>query len=176
MIPADSPLDSFAIRQAGIRASKLVKTLGLPLEEWDDLRQELLLDYLRRRDRYQSGRGEHRGFIYGVVRNRASRLAIQGKRRSLISEPLDDQLLTQQVEESLPAVLSAQSLETQLDVQKLLSTLPEHLREVAVLLSEMSVPDVQRHTGKSRARIYQFIDEIRQAFREAGLAPTGGAR
>jgi hypothetical protein len=40
----------------------------------------------------------------------------------------------------------------------------------------MSVPDVQRHTGKSRARIYQFIDEIRQAFREAGLAPTGGAR
>jgi hypothetical protein len=25
-----------------------------------------------------------------------------------------------------------------------------------------------------RARIYQFIDEIRQAFREAGLAPTGG--
>jgi len=176
MIPVDSSLDSFAIRQAGIRASKLVKTLGLPLEEWDDLRQELLLDYLRRRDRYQSGRGEHRGFIYGVVRNRACRLAIQGKRRSLISEPLDDQLLTQQVEESLPAVLSAQSLETQLDVQKLLSTLPEHLREVAVLLSEMSVPDVQRHTGKSRARIYQFIDEIRQAFQEAGLAPTGGAR
>jgi DNA-directed RNA polymerase specialized sigma24 family protein len=176
MTPVDAIVDSFAVRQAGIRASQLVKTLGLPCAERDDLRQELLLDYLRRRDRYQSGRGEHRGFIYGVVRNRASRLAVQGRRRSLVSEPVDDQVLLQHVEASLPAVLSAQALETQIDVRKLLTTLPEHLREVAVLLSEMSVPDVQRHTGKSRARIYQFIDEIRQAFREAGLAPTGGAR
>ena len=31
-------------------------------------------------------------------------------------------------------------------------------------------------TGKSRPRIYQMIGEIRQAFQEAGLAPSGGAR
>ena len=72
--------------------------------------------------------------------------------------------------------MSARSLETQLDVRKLIATLPEHLRELAVLLCEMSVPEVQRQTGKSRSRIYQLIGEIRQVFQEAGLAPVGGAR
>ena len=176
MRPADSTLDSFAIQQAGIRASQLVTSFGFPRTEWDDLRQDLLLDYLRRREQYQSARGENRGFIYGVVRNRASRLVVQRGRRPVFSSPIDDRALLQHAEKGAPAAMSARSLETQLDVRKLVATLPEHLREIAVLLSEMSVPEVQRQTGKSRSRIYQLIGEIRQVFEEAGLTPVGGAR
>ena len=77
MRAADPTLDSFALQQAGIRASQLVTSFGFPRTEWDDLRQDLLLDYLRRREQYQSARGENRGFILfpAVERSLASEMA-----------------------------------------------------------------------------------------------------
>ncbi len=176
MTPAQVGFDSFAIQQAGIRASQLVASYGFSRTDWDDLRQDLLLDYLKRCRHYQSGRGEHRGFIFGVVRNRAARLAVQQSRRPTFVSGVDDTVLARNsfVAASLPA--SAKSLELQVDVRRVIASLPEHLREVAALLSQMSVAEVRRETGKSRPRIYQMIGELRQAFVEAGLAPEGGAR
>ncbi len=46
MTPAQVSFDSFAIQQAGIRASQLVASTGFNRTAWDDLRQDLLLDYL----------------------------------------------------------------------------------------------------------------------------------
>jgi DNA-directed RNA polymerase specialized sigma24 family protein len=174
MTPAAVTIDPFALQQAGIRASQLVASFGFHRADWDDLRQDLLLDYLKRSRHYQSGRGEHRGFIFGVVRNRAARLAIQNGRRPTFISGVDDRVLMQNscaclAEPSAP-------IEMQMDVRKVVASLPEHLREIAVLLSRMSVAEVRRETGKSRPRIYQMIGEIRQAFQEAGLAPSGGAR
>jgi DNA-directed RNA polymerase specialized sigma24 family protein len=174
MTPAAATIDPFALQQAGIRASQLVASFGFHRADWDDLRQDLLLDYLKRSRHYQSGRGEHRGFIFGVVRNRAARLAIQNGRRPTFISGVDDRVLMRNscaclAEPSAP-------IEMQMDVRKVVASLPEHLREVAVLLSRMSVAEVRRETGKSRPRIYQMIGEIRQAFQEAGLAPSGGAR
>lgn len=176
MTPVTATIDPFALQQAGIRASQLVASFGFPRVDWDDLRQDLLLDYLKRSRHYQSGRGEHRGFIFGVVRNRAARLAIQNGRRPTFISGVDDRVLMRSSCAEPPAPTLARSIELQMDVRKVVASLPEHLREVAVLLSRMSVAEVRRETGKSRPRIYQMIGEIRQAFQEAGLAPSGGAR
>lgn len=176
MTPAQVSFDSFVIQQVGIRASQLVASSGFNRTDWDDLRQDLLLDYLKRSRHYQPGRGDHRGFIFGVVRNRATRLAVQQNRRPTFVSGIEDDLLAGNsfAEASHPA--PAKSLDLQMDVHKVVASLPEHLREVATLLSQMSVAEVRRETGKSRPRIYQMIGEIRHAFQEAGLAPEGGAR
>lgn len=176
MTPAQVSFDSFAIQQAGIRASQLVASSGFNRTDWDDLRQDLLLDYLKRSRHYQPRRGDHRGFIFGVVRNRAARLAVQQSRRPTFISGVDDDVLAGNpfAEKSVSA--PAKSLDLQMDVRRVVASLPEHLREVAALLCQMSVAEVRRETGKSRPRIYQMIGEIRHAFQEAGLAPEGGAR
>ncbi len=111
-----------------------------------------------------------------MVRNRAARLAVQQSRRPTFISGVEDDVLAGNpfAENSLPA--PARSLDLQMDVRRVVASLPEHLREVATLLSQMSVAEVRRETGKSRPRIYQMIGEIRHAFQEAGLAPEGGTR
>ena len=74
-------VDPFLIQQAEIRASRLVACSGFTRDDWEDLRQDLLLDYLERLPLFDSGRGEPRGFMFGVVRHRAAQLAAQQRRR-----------------------------------------------------------------------------------------------
>ncbi len=176
MMPATAGLDPYALQQAEIRASHLVAAFGFTRTDWDDLRQDMLLDYLKRRPRFHAGRGEHRGFIFGVIRNRSTRLAVQSRRHPAFVSGVDDKVLLSSSCGRPSLSSTARSLDLQIDVRKVLDSLPEHLREVALMLSQMSVGEVRRETGKSRQRIYQLMGEIRQAFVEAGLAPEGGNR
>lgn len=176
MTPAATGVDPFVLQQTGIRASQLVGSFGLTRDDWDDLRQDMLLDYLTRSRRYEPARGDHRGFVFGIVRNRAARLSTQQGRRAFVIREIDDEDVEfgAYMEPSVPS--GVELLELRLDVRRVVASLPEHLRELAMLLGRMSVADVRRATGRSRPRIYQMIGEIRQAFEEAGLAPCGGAR
>lgn len=155
-------VDPFVIQQAEIRASRLVACSGFTRDDWEDLRQDLLLDYLERLPLFNSDRGEPRGFMFGVVRNRAARLAVQ-RRRAM-------RLAVADVPSRPHAVVSH---DLRLDVWAVVARLPEHLREVAELLPERTPGEVARATGKSRSRVYQMISEIRAAFEEAGVRPEG---
>lgn len=176
MTPAAADVDPFALQQAEIRASRLVAAFRFTRAEWDDLRQDMLLDYLNRRPRFHAGRGAHRGFIFGVIRNRSTRLAVQSRRRPVFVSGVSDKVLIDSICGHPSPYAAAQLLDLQIDVRKVVDSLPEHLREVAQMLSQMSVDEVRRETGKSRQRIYQLMGEIRQAFVEAGLAPERGVR
>ena len=164
-------VDPFLIQQAEIRASRLVACSGFTRDDWEDLRQDLLLDYLERLPLFDSGRGEPRGFMFGVVRHRAAQLAAQQRRRL--------QFLVDDGGSNRPQVVLNHDL--RLDVAAVVARLPEHLRIVAELLSERTPREVAQVTGKSRSRVYQMIGEIRAAFEEAGVWPGvlphgGGAR
>jgi RNA polymerase sigma-70 factor (ECF subfamily) len=155
-------IDPFVLRQAEIRASQLVACSGFTRDDWEDLRQDLLLDYLERLPLFDSGRGEPRGFMFGVVRNRAARLAAQRRRAvcQVISDP-----------PSQPP--AAVDYDLRLDVTAAVARLPEHLRVVAELLLERTPREVAHAIGKSRSRVYQMIGEIRAAFAQAGVRPEG---
>ena len=58
---ATSILDPFVIQQAEICASRMVGNYGFSPDDWEDLRQELLLDYLERLPCFDSNRGEPLG-------------------------------------------------------------------------------------------------------------------
>jgi RNA polymerase sigma-70 factor (ECF subfamily) len=170
-------IDPFVLRQAGIRASRIVGATGYTRDDWEDLRQELLLDYVRRQPRFDPARGDQRGFVFGVLRNHAAKLARAGIRAETVSEPPDDSRVlcacaTTRVEADL---------HLRIDVQTVVSRLPQHLRILAIQLTEMSPGEVCRESGRSRSCIYRWIAELRRAFMAAGITPDvladrGGAR
>src|SRR5579884_1714713 len=72
------PLTDFTpylLQQTALRASLLQAHFGFAADDWDDLRQELALDCLRRLPRFDSSRGNWKGFVRGVVRNHTCVLA-----------------------------------------------------------------------------------------------------
>jgi RNA polymerase sigma-70 factor (ECF subfamily) len=170
-------IDALVLRQAGIRASRIVGTTGYTRDDWEDLRQELLLDFVRRQPRFDPARGDQRGFVFGVLRNHAAKLARAGFRAEIASELPDEAC---ELCGSATTDVEAK-LHLRIDVQTVLSRLPEHLRILAIQLTEMSPGEVCRESGRSRSCIYRWIAELRCAFMAAGLTPAvlasrGGAR
>ncbi|MFN3324997.1 MAG: RNA polymerase sigma factor [Bryobacteraceae bacterium] len=170
-------IDPFVLQQAEIRASRMVGSYGFTREDWEDLRQELLLDYMKRQPRFDPARGDQRGFVFGVLRNHAAKLATAGNRARAASKLPD---APPDPCACVTARLEAE-LHLRIDVQAVLSRLPEHLRILAIQLTEMSAAEVCRESGRSRSCIYRWIAELRRAFRSAGLTPAvlggrGGAR
>jgi RNA polymerase sigma-70 factor, ECF subfamily len=157
-------IDPFVIQQAEIGASRLVLRAGFKRQDWDDLRQDLILDYLERLPRFDDTRGDLRGFMFGVVRHRAAQIAVQQRRRA----QLGDALLANS---NSPCRHHSTDYDLKMDIQATVARLPEHLKVVALMLADWSPSQVARLTGKSRSRIYQLIREIRRAFVDAGLTP-----
>ncbi|MBI3681129.1 MAG: sigma-70 family RNA polymerase sigma factor [Acidobacteria bacterium] len=171
-------LDSYVIEQATLRARLLAATAGFPPDDLDDLRQELLLDYLRRKPRFDETRGEPDGFARGVMRNQAAALVKKRCRRAR-HEILAGDLFEPDSENAADAVFRGvhqrdltTHLDVSLDVQRVLRQLPVHLQRVAYLLAELPVSEVCLVIGKSRSRAYQMIRQLRVAFVRAGLNPN----
>ena len=78
----------YLLQQTALRASLLQTSFGFAADEWDDLRQDLALDCLRRLPRFDGVRGNWQGFVRGVVRHHACDLASRQKYRQQF-QPLE---------------------------------------------------------------------------------------
>lgn len=170
MIPSAVPLTEltpFLLRQAGLRASLLQTSLGFGADDWDDNRQALALDCLRRLSRFDQSRGNWKGFVRGVVRNHACVLASRQMRLPELC-PLEagcgseDPVSTDQM---------VPSLELGIDTRRVLSSLPDELQTFAELLAELPVSAVRQKTGLSLSQVNRRITRIRAAFIAAGITP-----
>ena len=74
------PFDPYIIQQASCRASRLVAMAGFRSHDWEDLKQEMVLDLLRRAPKFDPARGNWQGFVRGVVRNYAAVLMMRDGR------------------------------------------------------------------------------------------------
>jgi RNA polymerase sigma-70 factor (ECF subfamily) len=164
---------------------------GFTSDDWDDLRQELLLDCWRRLPRFDAARGPWQGFVRGLIRNRSCVLVTRQARRRQFeqlggdgeqldgSEELDHQAFRHRPELRTPNPCFG--LELRLDIQRVLAGLPEPLRVVASQLAETTIADICRRTGRSRSSVNHMVLRIRSAFRKAGITPAtiagaGGAQ
>ena len=183
--------DPYIIQQASCRARHLVANAGLSRDDWEDLRQEMLLDCLQRTPNFNPARGDWRGFVRGVMRHRSCVLARRESQR-LRFEPLAEAHgendagldLEREICEQAWQPVSANpgaALAISVDVQRVLAGLPENLRTLAWQLTEMSVAEIAARRGRSHQWIYHLIGKLRKAFSLAGVTPaglrgTGGAR
>ena len=177
------PADPYIFQQASCRASLLVTSAGFRSDDWEDLKQEMVLDVLRRSPKFDPARGDWQGFVRGVVRNHAAVLVMRERRRA--PEILGDDLMNREdasdadsldVLDKRASLGVVDALHLSLDVRQVVESLPAHLQALAVLLVQMPVQDVCRHTGKSRSRVYQMTRQIREAFVRAGVSPVRAAR
>jgi RNA polymerase sigma-70 factor, ECF subfamily len=169
-----STCDSMIIRQAAIQASLLVASQSFTRNDWADLQQDIIVDLLRRAPRFDPARGDWRGFVQALARNRASEL-IGRKRRRPHEVGFDDvsahshsRTCTTFDIHDYQQNERSQNLDVVVDVQRVLAGLPPHLRRLAELLGENSVAEVCARLGKSRSRVYQMTCELRDAFLRAG--------
>jgi RNA polymerase sigma-70 factor (ECF subfamily) len=172
-------VDAYVLQQASYRASLLVATAGFTSDDWEDLRQEMLLDCLRRSPKFNPSRGAWEGFVRGVVRNHATVLVTRRHRRAR-REVLAEDLSHYEAgtPDDLDGPLGASrkheieaGLQMSIDVHRVLKGLPPELQNLALLLSELPMLEAGAKTGKSRSRVYQMTRQLRDAFLRAGFRP-----
>jgi RNA polymerase sigma-70 factor (ECF subfamily) len=173
-----TPIDPYIVQQASCQASLLVATAGFRADDWEDIRQEMVLDCLRRLPKFDPSRGDWPGFVRGVMRNHASVLVMRERRRA--RKILGEDLMNREDASDADSVDIldkrlrtgvVDALHLSLDVRRIVKSLPRQLQALTVLLGQMPVRDVCRHTGKSRSRVYQMTRQLRDAFVRAGLRP-----
>ncbi len=173
------PVDPYIFKQASCRASLLVASAGFRSDDWEDLKQEMVLDVLRRSPKFDPARGDWQGFVRGVVRNHACVLVMRERRRA--PEILSQDLMNREdasdadsldILDKRPSSGVVDALHLSLDVRRVVESLPNQLQSLAVLLGQMPVKEVGKHTGKSRSRVYQMTRQIRDAFLRAGFSPS----
>jgi RNA polymerase sigma-70 factor (ECF subfamily) len=187
MSPASMPLADFTpylLQQTALRASLLQTSFGFAADDWDDLRQDLALDCLRRLPRFDGTRGNWKGFVHGVVRNHACVLASRQIHRHQF-QPLEfeggselpDGSVMVKADEA-PAEDFRPLLELGLDTERVLASLPEDLQRTARYLAEMPISGVRRKTGLTLSQLNLRIRRIRAAFMAAAFVPgsRGAAR
>jgi RNA polymerase sigma factor (sigma-70 family) len=174
----NATLDSYVLQQASCRASLLVATAGFRSDDWEDLRQEIVLDLLHRAPKFDPKRGEWHGFVRGVTRHRSTVLIARHRRRA--REVLGEDLVDREAAgvddpgatlDNRPSADAEAELHLRLDVRRVVAGLPARLRSLALLLAQMPVKDVCERTGQCRSRVYRMTLQIREAFVEAGIAP-----
>jgi RNA polymerase sigma-70 factor (ECF subfamily) len=174
----NTTIDSYVLQQASCRASVLVDTAGFRPDDWEDLRQDIVLDLLRRAPKFDPARGDWQGFVRGVARHQSTVLIARRRRtREVLGEDLvnrEDTDIGDPMDTLDNRCCSDAALELhlRLDVHRVVASLPARLRSVALLLGQMPVKEVCERTGKSRSSVYQMIRQIREAFVSAGLTPS----
>jgi RNA polymerase sigma-70 factor, ECF subfamily len=174
--------DPYVLHQASCRASLLVATAGFTSDDWEDLRQEIVLDLIRRAPKFDPERGNWHGFVRGVARHHSTILIAGHRRRT--REVLGEDLKREDAHvgdsadalDKCPGSNPVVELDLRLDVQRVVARLPPHLRSLANLLGQMPVKELCQYTGKSRPTVYRMTLQIKEAFFDAGLAPCNRLR
>jgi DNA-directed RNA polymerase specialized sigma24 family protein len=168
----------YLIKQARLRASLLRISFGLGQDEWEDLRQELAMDCLRRLVNFDPARSDWRQFVHTVVRNHSCVLASRLSRRPPMC-PLDvdvdadtEEAVADRDSDFEEYRESVSSIELQIDVRHVLAGTTPEQRVIARLLSRFPLRTVRRMTGLGVAQLDRRLRQIRAAFIAAGFRPV----
>ena len=174
--------DPYIVEQASCRASLLIARNRFPADDWEDLRQEMVLDCLERLPWFNSDRGGWQAFVRGVIRHESTTLVWRELRR-IHCEPLPEITDSDDFDNAVPPVVAepcsadpSGQLAVSADVQRVVALLPKHLRILAGELAEMSVPEIAEKRGTSTQWIYEKRKKLRKAFIKAGVTPESMRR
>jgi len=176
--------------EAELAAKRLQQRLGLPVCDREDLRQDLLIDLLRRLPSYNAERGSLGAFSGLILRNQSSRIAMrimrqrraQGGRLLSLDAPMgggDHRPMSETIREDdgLSAWLG-QTVgdQTRAEDRHALTIALGHLPDTDVkfcaALSTQSIATLAREGFGSRSALYRRLANLRFTLIAHGLGPA----
>ena len=168
------------LRRCETAAAHFVRRSGLPGHERDDVRQDLLLDVLKRIRAFDPDRGSLGAIIGTIIDHRTARLAKQVYRqRAFHAEPPNSTnlpLISEHNElgaEWAAEVGSDEQLERthlRIDLERSLRSLSSAELALCRQLIECAPAEISRTSSQSRASIYRRIKDIRTRLMMTGFA------
>jgi DNA-directed RNA polymerase specialized sigma24 family protein len=181
---ADNGLSPATVCTARRVANRISSRLRSAYLDRHDIEQELILDVLRRSARFDSGRSQSRTFQSRCVRHKAAeivRYELRKKRRpesadmcQLHSGAPNNQNAYSQGDNELPhlePLIESEVNDRQraMDVESVISALPENLQLVCGQLMNTSQSGARRHLGLTKREMSAALFEIRNRFEAMGL-------
>jgi DNA-directed RNA polymerase specialized sigma24 family protein len=165
-------------REAAIAARRVVRTLALPAHEFEDLRQDLLVDLVGRLKYFDPTKGTLGAFANVVIRHRTACLISRISRSRENRIGIDRQSDCESAEGSVVqapfgwADVDARTIERRLDLIRALHVLrPEDLALCSQLI-DRTPTEISETAKRSRASVYRQIRHIRRRLLEAGVSAT----
>jgi DNA-directed RNA polymerase specialized sigma24 family protein len=182
-------IDAALLKIVRAKAAGLIGTYGFSPSDGDDIRQELVLDCIIRFRKFDPAKSSCRSFVSRIVNNRVATL-VEGQRarcrdyracRSSLNDQIEfapgesmelaERVSADEYEARIGrSVLSARDrVELQIDVARVIATLPQELAAIANLLRSVGVGETSHQLGVPRSTLYRRIADIRELFESAGL-------
>jgi DNA-directed RNA polymerase specialized sigma24 family protein len=172
------------LREATTAARRLVRKLGLPTHEHEDLRQELLVDLIARFKWFDPARGTLSVFAGVIVRHRAKRLTNHVNRERTIFAPISpgdapedpNGTASGDTIDEADGYTAARSLDgfaaidRRLDLTRALSVLRPGELSLCTKLIERTPTEISRAGEFSRAVIYRRLRGIRLRLLQEGVS------
>lgn len=166
------------LAEADVAARRLHRRLCGPAADLDDLRQDLLIDLIRRLPAFDASRGSIGAFANIVLRNQSSRIAmrIYRERRAQGGTVLSLDAPIAGGTEPLGCLLAeadglaawhgrdlsaAEDADLRHDLARALGDLPEDARTLCAALGTCAIAEIVGHTGTSRSALYRHIAQLR---------------
>ncbi len=171
------------IRNIKYQAAKLARSGSLPGMDKEDIEQELILDLLRRRGRFDPDRASFDTFADRVITNRVASLTASTHklRAERITISLDFVVANDDEDEGTslidklddlenPCALDEVKIGLARDVARFIGDLPPVLQRYVAILAADNVCEAAREAGLHRSTIYERKEQIRRAAEDCGLA------
>lgn len=178
--------------EADAAARRLHRKLRLPPVDLEDLRQDLLVDLIRRISGYDARRGTMGAFANVVLRHQCTRIAIRTHRRRRLEGHVVLSLDTPSAGavEPLGCVLAesdglaawhgqdhcaSDDAELRHDLAQALGALSDDARGLCVALCQYAVAELAGRDGVSRSTLYRRLARLRLDLAMCGLGARGTA-
>lgn len=169
------------------KARRLIRQRRFHSQDYEDLVQELTLEWLRYRPQFDPGRSCLSTYATRVVDNRIAALIRRRetlKRHQggpvlsldwLVNDPSEgwgsfgSMLSDDDVRSPADSARDERRRDLAVDVSALVASLPDALRKLALQLKTMTITEVSRREGVPRSTVYESIKRLRRHFAAAGL-------
>lgn len=170
-------IDPYVVSQVRYHARSLIQHEAIHGVEIEDIEQELMLDYISRKQAYAPEKAKWSTFIDRILNHKCASLieaALTQKRGAGISDfSLDAWLENKDGEDSTlpdPTTQDLTSRDIHIDLERAAEQLPPHLVLLLVDLQMLSISEISCKTKTPRSTLYGTLSKLRGSLKERGFA------
>lgn len=168
-------------------ALKMIGKAGIRKEDVEDIEGDLTVELIERLPKFDPHRAAYNTFVANVVRTKAKKI-LRDRRRERRDDRREDCSLNEYVEDDRGALVErgetmswekddqrlgvrseGEERDMVIDVETMLSQLPDDMRELCELAKTMPVVEAARRLGIPESTAFSRLRKLRTTFREAGL-------